>query len=227
MAPEVLSSQVVPASDVWSAGVMAHQLLTGRLPFDDHRNPFAPSISAVWRSVLTDKVDYNMPWWEGLSDEAKDFVHTLLDRCGIAVGCSSNRVGWLRTLLVGCHGCLAGVGLSSNAPFLQGGVLGCCLASDLVLAPVLAVNVQILSSVLLVSRFLSASAHAECFYLRVLTCPGLPACLPAASSQGPCQAPQRQGGAEAPLAAGQQQRAQRGQADRRERGGAHPALRAE
>lgn len=80
MAPEVLSSQVVPASDVWSAGVMAHQLLTGRLPFDDHRNPFAPSISAVWRSVLTDKVDYNMPWWEGLSDEAKDFVHTLLDR---------------------------------------------------------------------------------------------------------------------------------------------------
>jgi serine/threonine protein kinase len=56
MAPEVLSSQVLPASDLWSAGVMAHQLLTGRLPFDDHRNPFAPSISAVWRSVLCDKV---------------------------------------------------------------------------------------------------------------------------------------------------------------------------
>jgi calcium-dependent protein kinase len=55
MAPEVLSSQVTPASDLWSAGVMAHQLLTGRLPFDDHRNPYAPSISAVWRSVLCDK----------------------------------------------------------------------------------------------------------------------------------------------------------------------------
>ena len=27
MAPEVLSSRVVPASDMWSAGVMAHQLL--------------------------------------------------------------------------------------------------------------------------------------------------------------------------------------------------------
>jgi calcium-dependent protein kinase len=62
MAPEVLSSQVTPASDLWSAGVMAHQLLTGRLPFDDHRNPFAASISAVWRSVLSDKVSYNMPW---------------------------------------------------------------------------------------------------------------------------------------------------------------------
>lgn len=81
MAPEVLSSQVTPSSDVWSAGVMAHQLLTGRLPFDDHRNPFAPSISAVWRSVLTDRVDYNMPWWKGISDEGKDFVHGLLNRC--------------------------------------------------------------------------------------------------------------------------------------------------
>ncbi|GBF90915.1 calcium-dependent kinase [Raphidocelis subcapitata] len=80
MAPEVLSSQVTPASDVWSAGVMAHQLLTGRLPFDDHRNPFAPSISAVWKSVLSDKVAYNMPWWSGLSDEAKDFVSSLLQR---------------------------------------------------------------------------------------------------------------------------------------------------
>jgi calcium-dependent protein kinase len=47
-APEVLSSQVGPASDVWSAGVMAAQLLTGRLPFDDHRNPSSPSVAAIW-----------------------------------------------------------------------------------------------------------------------------------------------------------------------------------
>jgi calcium-dependent protein kinase len=80
MAPEVLSSKVTPASDVWSAGVMAAQLLTGRLPFDDHRNPIAPSLSAVWRSVLTDEVNFNMPWWRDVSPEAREFVSALLDR---------------------------------------------------------------------------------------------------------------------------------------------------
>jgi calcium-dependent protein kinase len=80
MAPEVLSSQVVPASDVWSAGVMAHQLLTGRLPFDDHRNPYAPSISVIWKSVLCDRVLYNTAWWGDISDAGKDFVNSLLQR---------------------------------------------------------------------------------------------------------------------------------------------------
>lgn len=48
MAPETLRSETYPASDVWAAGVMAHQLLTGRFPFDDKSNPFAPSLSKVW-----------------------------------------------------------------------------------------------------------------------------------------------------------------------------------
>jgi serine/threonine protein kinase len=53
MAPEVLRSAVEPASDIWSAGVMAHQLLTGRFPFDDKRNPGNPSISKIWLALLS------------------------------------------------------------------------------------------------------------------------------------------------------------------------------
>eukprot|EP01024_Parvocaulis_polyphysoides_P015377 TRINITY_DN16700_c0_g1_i9.p1 TRINITY_DN16700_c0_g1~~TRINITY_DN16700_c0_g1_i9.p1 ORF type:complete len:437 (+),score=81.29 TRINITY_DN16700_c0_g1_i9:273-1583(+) len=80
MAPEALSSKVYPASDIWSAGVMAFQLLTGHLPFNDRRNPHKPSLSQVWKSVLTDKLDFNRSFWKGISDEAKDFVKFLLER---------------------------------------------------------------------------------------------------------------------------------------------------
>ena len=48
MAPEVLSCEVVPASDVWAAGVMAYQLLSGSLPFNDHAHPDEPALSLIW-----------------------------------------------------------------------------------------------------------------------------------------------------------------------------------
>jgi len=48
MAPEVLSCEVGPASDVWAAGVMAYQLLSGALPFDDRAHPDNPALSIIW-----------------------------------------------------------------------------------------------------------------------------------------------------------------------------------
>lgn len=79
-APEQLRSEVVPASDVWAAGVMCHQLLTGRFPFDDKKSPYSPSLALVWRSILLDEVDFNRSYWDGISEEARDFVRMLLNK---------------------------------------------------------------------------------------------------------------------------------------------------
>ncbi len=62
MAPEALSSEVFPASDVWAAGVMAYQLLSGYLPFDDARNRDAPALSQA--RPLCEGVLAVAPWCE-------------------------------------------------------------------------------------------------------------------------------------------------------------------
>lgn len=53
---------------------MAHELLTGRLPFNDKRNLYNPALSAVLRSILTDKLDFKKPCWADISPEGIDFV---------------------------------------------------------------------------------------------------------------------------------------------------------
>lgn len=80
MAPEVLSSEVVPASDVWSAGVMAYQLLTGYLPFDDRKNKRGPELSKVWKAILTEEPSFSSKYWQGTSEPAQDFVRSLLQK---------------------------------------------------------------------------------------------------------------------------------------------------
>ena len=81
MAPEVISeSETHPTSDVWSAGVMCYQLLSGKLPFDDAQNRREPALSLVWRSILTDEVSFKRREWETVSKEAKAFVTRLLNK---------------------------------------------------------------------------------------------------------------------------------------------------
>ena len=80
MAPEVLSSRVGPEADVWSAGVMAYQLLCGRLPFDDASSPEAPALSVIWKGILTQQPSFRGTTWGTISDQAKDFVTLLLKK---------------------------------------------------------------------------------------------------------------------------------------------------
>lgn len=80
MAPETLQSEVYPESDVWAAGVMAYQLLTGKFPYNDKSNPYNPSLSKVWKSILMDDLNMSESRWEGISEEARDFVRMLLNK---------------------------------------------------------------------------------------------------------------------------------------------------
>ena len=55
-------------------------MLTGRMPFDDRRNPHNPVLTNVIRSILTDKLDFNKSYFAEISDGAKDFMQSLLAR---------------------------------------------------------------------------------------------------------------------------------------------------
>ena len=78
MAPELLSSKAGPSIDVFAAGVMCYQLLTGTMPFNDWKNSKTPALSAVWKSILTDEPKMSGSLWADISEEAKDFVKALL-----------------------------------------------------------------------------------------------------------------------------------------------------
>ncbi|KAL0045777.1 hypothetical protein WJX82_004129 [Trebouxia sp. C0006] len=80
MAPEVMSSEVYPSSDIWAAGVMTYQLLSGQLPFDDRRKPHSPALSVVWQAILTQQPSFTGKAWQDISEPAKNFVKRLLTK---------------------------------------------------------------------------------------------------------------------------------------------------
>ncbi|CAI5993052.1 unnamed protein product [Closterium sp. NIES-65] len=78
VAPEVLRVRggggYGPEADVWSAGVLLHLLLAGRVPFD------GVTIMDVFRAVASAPLDLASPPLQSLSPEAKDLLTLMLCR---------------------------------------------------------------------------------------------------------------------------------------------------
>lgn len=74
IAPEVISKNYAFEADVWSVGVILYVLLCGLPPF------WGDTTEDVFKSVLTQEVDFETDPWPVVSVAAKDLVRKMLTR---------------------------------------------------------------------------------------------------------------------------------------------------
>ncbi|KAF6258689.1 kinase-like domain-containing protein [Scenedesmus sp. NREL 46B-D3] len=74
MAPEVLQRCYGPAADVWSTGVMLHELLCGQLPFS------GDTLEQMAQCIQKTEIDLSGPAWSGVSHDAKQLVALCLQK---------------------------------------------------------------------------------------------------------------------------------------------------
>lgn len=74
VAPEILKNKGYQsgAVDMWSAGVILYILLCGFPPFYDDDMP------ALFDQILHARYDFPSPWWDNITENAKDLVKKLL-----------------------------------------------------------------------------------------------------------------------------------------------------
>jgi calcium-dependent protein kinase len=74
IAPEVLQRDYDKACDMWSIGVITYILLCGFPPF------YGNSDQEIFMSIQRGVYDYPSPEWDSISDDAKDFIDSLLKK---------------------------------------------------------------------------------------------------------------------------------------------------
>lgn len=74
VAPEVLKRQYTKSCDVWSIGVITYILLCGYPPF------YGDSDNEIFESVRVGRYDYPAQEWDEISQDAKDFIDSLLKK---------------------------------------------------------------------------------------------------------------------------------------------------
>ncbi|XP_055385458.1 calcium/calmodulin-dependent protein kinase type 1 isoform X2 [Condylostylus longicornis] len=73
VAPEVLAQRPYgKAVDVWSIGVISYILLCGYPPFYDEND------ANLFAQILKGEFEFDSPYWDEISDSAKDFIHHLM-----------------------------------------------------------------------------------------------------------------------------------------------------
>ena len=73
VAPEILAGAGYGREvDYWSIGIVLYILLSGFPPFYDEDN------SALFEQIKSGKFEYPSPYWDDISDQAKDLINKLL-----------------------------------------------------------------------------------------------------------------------------------------------------
>lgn len=75
VAPEILGSKEAPYDkrvDVWSLGIVAYILLCGYPPFREKTQ------KALFARIRKAQYEFDSPWWDPVSDAAKDFVRKMI-----------------------------------------------------------------------------------------------------------------------------------------------------
>lgn len=75
VAPEILARKPYDMSaDIWSAGCIVFLLLSGNVPFKGRTQ------KELFKNIMKGDFEFNPKEWEGVSDDAKDFVSKMLVR---------------------------------------------------------------------------------------------------------------------------------------------------